>query len=268
MRGVTLAMAAILAILCTGGAAQAEERYMTLWPNQRASHQAEIESDAEVYHARGQSYVDHLYDSGGESDITDPDNLHQMDLDLYPAALQPVDVDIDEVAGIVKASGQGEVIVNPDPVSKDKSAAKTEVKSEPKPESANQPKTELKAEPKVESSKVESGVEPKTEDKVDSKTDAKNESVSDLLPISPEAKTAPQNSVEGKPEPAVETKPEAKTEPRADFKPETMFESNSATQKQDLLSGSTDSEASKIPDTLNAAPMTQPSSSPVDSKSP
>lgn len=265
MRGVTFVVAAILAILCSGGAAQAEERYMTLWPNQRASHQAEIESDAEVYHARGQSYVDHLYDSGGESDITDPDNLHQMDLDLYPAALQPVDVDIDEVAGIVKASGQGEVIVNPDPVSKDKSAAKTEAKSESQPESANQPKTELKTEPKAES-----------------KTDAKNESVSDLLHVSPEAKTTPQSSVEGKPEPAVKTEDKSedksevkaelnvqtKAETKAESGPESVPQSRSLPQKQDLLSGSMDSDESKIPDTLNATPMTQPSSSPVDTKSP
>ncbi|MBL8639048.1 MAG: hypothetical protein JNK24_01705 [Alphaproteobacteria bacterium] len=202
VRQLGLILSAIIAMMGGPGTAQAEERYMTLWPNQRASHQADIETDAEKYHARGQSYVDHLYDTGGESDITDPDDLHEMDLELYPAALQPVDVDINEVAGIVKASGQGEVIENPAPLPKEKAATKLDPKAESK--------TELKTEPTTE---------PKTDPKVEIKPDAKNESASDPEDSKTEVKTDIQNSA------AVKSVPES--EPKAEASP--LF------QKQDLL---------------------------------
>ncbi len=195
-------LAAIIAMMGGPRTAQAEERYMTLWPNQRASHQAEIETDAEKYHARGHAYVDHLYDTGGESDITDPDDLHEMDLELYPAALQPVDVDINEVAGIVKASGQGEVIENPAPLPKEKAATKSDPKAE---------------------SKTETTTEPKTEPKVEIKPDAKNESASDPVDNKTEVKTDTQNSA------AVKSESEPESEPKAEASP--------LSQKQDLLSG-------------------------------
>lgn len=201
---LSLTLAAIIAMMGGPGTAQAEERYMTLWPNQRASHQADIETDAEKYHARGQSYVDHLYDTGGESDITDPDDLHEMDLELYPAALQPVDVDINEVAGIVKASGQGEVIENPAPLPKEKAATKLD----PKAESKTEPTTETKTDPKVEI-----------------KPDAKNESASDPEDSKTEVKTDIQNSAAVK----SESEPESEPEPKAEASP--------LPQKQDLLSG-------------------------------
>ncbi|MDD3020949.1 MAG: hypothetical protein PHX61_08245 [Alphaproteobacteria bacterium] len=82
--------------------ARAEEQLMNLWPNQRVIHDREMGMQAEEYHVRGQEYVDHLYATGGETPIAESDAIHDVLMDVYPI-IDPVDVNIDEVATIIKA---------------------------------------------------------------------------------------------------------------------------------------------------------------------
>ncbi|HPQ50192.1 MAG: hypothetical protein KDJ26_03520 [Alphaproteobacteria bacterium] len=81
---------------------QAEEQLMNLWSNQRLIHNREMDMKSEAYRSRGQDYVDNLYATGGEILISDPEWLHPINLDEYPM-IEPVPVDVNEVADIIKA---------------------------------------------------------------------------------------------------------------------------------------------------------------------
>lgn len=76
--------------------AKAEEKLMVLWPKQRAAHQATIEDHAAAYKARGQAYVDHLYDTGGEEEMPPADDL------TLGGEIDPVPINVGQVADIVK----------------------------------------------------------------------------------------------------------------------------------------------------------------------
>lgn len=77
--------------------AHAGEKFMALWPKERASHQQDMDERAAAYKERGQEYVDHLYETGGEERM--PDNAKMYDLD---SPVTPRNVNVDEVAKIVK----------------------------------------------------------------------------------------------------------------------------------------------------------------------
>lgn len=102
MRVRLLATGVTILSLSASLPAQAGEQLLNLWPNQRASHAADMEGNAAEYHARGQAYVDKMYSSGGESTSAEPEDLHMGAFDGYPE-LTPIPINVGEVANIIKA---------------------------------------------------------------------------------------------------------------------------------------------------------------------
>jgi hypothetical protein len=76
---------------------RADEQLLTLFPKQRAAHQAKIDDTTAKYLARGHDYVDHLYASGGEEPMTE---MEDMELDIDDSNTVPIDTA--EVAKIIQ----------------------------------------------------------------------------------------------------------------------------------------------------------------------
>lgn len=86
----------VLGLVIVSGPSFAEEQLLNLWPNQRSSHQADMDVKADEYGARGKSYTDFLYSMQGEQEFPEADNIHASG-DLYPGQAGSVEVDPEEV---------------------------------------------------------------------------------------------------------------------------------------------------------------------------
>ena len=93
-----LVLMAVLALCVAPSAAQAEEQLLVLWPKQRAAHQEQMDDNAVKYLARGQSYIDHLYATGGEEEMPAPEGFMDEPLEVSDT----VPVNVNEVADIIK----------------------------------------------------------------------------------------------------------------------------------------------------------------------
>ena len=82
---------------------KSHEKYMVLWPKERAAHQQAMDERAVAYKARGQDYVDHLYATGGETPMPDDTNMYEFE-GVKEGVIKPQPVDIEQVAKIVKES--------------------------------------------------------------------------------------------------------------------------------------------------------------------
>ena len=89
--------AMVMALGCSS-VAKAEEQLMVLWPKQRAAHQIVMDDHAAAYKARGQTYVDHLYATGGEVELPPADDLSMA------GEIEPVPINVGQVADMVKAT--------------------------------------------------------------------------------------------------------------------------------------------------------------------
>lgn len=85
----------MVAVLGFSAVAQAEEQLMVLWPNQRATHQVNIEEQGAAYKARGEAYVDHLYATGGETSLAPETGS------MFSSDVQPVPIDITDVVNMI-----------------------------------------------------------------------------------------------------------------------------------------------------------------------
>lgn len=83
----------VMAMTLSSVAFAAEEKLMVLWPKQRAAHQNTMDDNAAAYKARGQAYVDHLYETGGETPMGD---------DMSQTEIEPVPINVGQVADMVK----------------------------------------------------------------------------------------------------------------------------------------------------------------------
>jgi rhamnose utilization protein RhaD (predicted bifunctional aldolase and dehydrogenase) len=90
--------AVVMMAICVSSAAKAEEKLMILWPKQRAAHQIVMDDHTAAYKARGQAYVDHLYDTGGEEPMPAADDLSMG------GEIEPVPINVGQVAEMVKAT--------------------------------------------------------------------------------------------------------------------------------------------------------------------
>ncbi len=81
------------------GRVMADDQLMILYPHQRESHQNKMDQNALKYQMRGQDYVEHLYATGGEEQISEPDDfMTDLETDTVP-------VDAGQVANIIKDDG-------------------------------------------------------------------------------------------------------------------------------------------------------------------
>ncbi len=76
---------------------RADEQLLTLFPKQRAAHQAKIDETTVKYLARGHDYVDHLYATSGEEPMSE---LENMGLEIDES--DTVSIDTAEVAKIIQ----------------------------------------------------------------------------------------------------------------------------------------------------------------------
>lgn len=90
-----------LVTLCAAPQARAEEQLMELFPKQRAEHQVTIDQQAAKYQTRGQAFVDNIYANHGEVPMADPEDLF-----MEMGDIEPEEVNVDEVANIIKENGQ------------------------------------------------------------------------------------------------------------------------------------------------------------------
>ena len=85
----------MVTLLGFSAVAQAEEQLMPSWPNQRATHQSAIDEKTAAYKARGDAYVDHLYMSGGETQIVAESGA------LFNSEVEPVPININDVVNMI-----------------------------------------------------------------------------------------------------------------------------------------------------------------------
>ena len=94
MAGAGLASGSVMAPV------MADDQLMILYPHQRESHQNKMDQNALKYQMRGQDYVEHLYATGGEEQISEPDDfMTDLETDTVP-------VDAGQVANIIKDDGR------------------------------------------------------------------------------------------------------------------------------------------------------------------
>lgn len=94
-----LSIFSILTLSLMPVTAQAEEQLLTLFPKQRAAHQDKMDATQMRYLARGQEYIDHLYATGGEEVMSEPEGfMDEMDIEESDT----VPINVNEVATIIK----------------------------------------------------------------------------------------------------------------------------------------------------------------------
>jgi hypothetical protein len=98
----------MMSVVGFSSAAFAEEKLMVLWPKQRAAHQITMDDQAAAYHARGQAYVDHLYDTAGEEPMPPADDF------MGQGEIQPVPINVGRVAEMVKGADANAKVPSPD----------------------------------------------------------------------------------------------------------------------------------------------------------
>jgi hypothetical protein len=89
---------AVISVLAAGHVAQADDKLMNLYPTSRAKYVEKSEYNAAKYKTRGQQYVDHQYDTGGETPMPEDQDVELESED------DTVPVDVNAVANIVKDS--------------------------------------------------------------------------------------------------------------------------------------------------------------------
>lgn len=88
----------IMALIFMPYVAQADEQLLNLFPQGREKHQSHIDNNQGKYLARGQAYVDHMYATGSEEPMAEPDDaVLESEADTIP-------VDVRDVAKIIKQS--------------------------------------------------------------------------------------------------------------------------------------------------------------------
>ena len=103
-----IAITFLTVTLGMASAAQAEEQYMNLWPKQRAGHDSVMADHTASYEARGKAYTEHLYATGGEVPM-------EPDVEFSGGEIQPVPINIGQVAEMVKSTGDVTVTQQPSP---------------------------------------------------------------------------------------------------------------------------------------------------------